>query len=286
MIIVIGLCQMTNLNSVKSFWENNPLWTGESKFVAGSRLFFEEHRSVYIDDCFAGFFDLRFLPPPRPSGQQMRILDLGCGIGFWTTEFAMRGLSNLTAADLTENALKITQKRLNAYDLQVDLKQENAEQLTFSNESFDHVNCQGVIHHTPKTKKTISEIARVLRSGGTASISVYYRNPILRAWPYIRWIGWPLAKLGGGLKGRGRESIFLQKDVDQIVRMYDGDKNPIGKSYTKQKFIDLLTPEFIVEEIYLHFFPARAIPFKIPRRLHRWLDKNLGFMIYASVRKP
>jgi SAM-dependent methyltransferase len=277
---------MTDLNSVQSFWENNPLWTGESEFVAGSRPFFEEHRNIYIDDCFAGHFDLRFMPPPRSNGQHMRILDLGCGIGFWATEFAMRGLNNLTAADLTKNALEITQKRLNAYELEASLKQENAEQLTFPNNSFDHVNCQGVIHHTPNTQKTISEMARVLRSGGTASISVYYRNPILKAWPYIRWIGWLLAKFGGGLKGRGRENIFLQKDVDQIVRLYDGDQNPIGKSYTQRQFMDLLTPEFIVEETYLHFFPARAIPFRIPKIFHRWLDRNLGFMIYASVRKP
>ena len=42
----------------------------------------------------------------------MKILDLGCGIGFWTIEFAMRGFSNLTAADLTQQALAITAQRL------------------------------------------------------------------------------------------------------------------------------------------------------------------------------
>lgn len=55
---------MTDLSQVQEFWENNPLWTGESKFEAGSESFFEEHRKVYIEDCFAGHFDLRFLPPP------------------------------------------------------------------------------------------------------------------------------------------------------------------------------------------------------------------------------
>lgn len=37
--------------------------------------------------------------------------------------------------------------------------------------------------------------------------------------------------------------------------------------------------------LYLHFFPARALPFKIPSVLHRRLDRKLGFMIYATVRK-
>ncbi|PLX61353.1 hypothetical protein [Sedimenticola selenatireducens] len=75
---------MTDLEQVRSFWSENPLWTGESDYAAGSKEFFEEHRNVYIHDCFAGEFDLRFLPPPRSNGQNMRVLDLGCGIGFWT----------------------------------------------------------------------------------------------------------------------------------------------------------------------------------------------------------
>ena len=277
---------MTHLEEVRAFWESNPLWTGESAFEPGSIPFFEEHRSVYLADCFAGAFDLRFLPPPRPNGQDMRVLDLGCGIGFWVSEFAMRGLGNLFAADLTEQALAITARRLEAYGLKAELSRQNAEAMTFPERTFDHVNCQGVIHHTPDTEATVAEIARVLKPGGTASISVYYRNPILRLWPYLRWIGWPLAKLGAGLRGRGREGIFLEGNVDEIVRLYDGAENPIGKSYTRDQFVAMLGRHFEVQETYLHFFPARALPFRIPAGLHRMLDRRLGFMIYATVRKP
>lgn len=81
---------MTSINKVKDFWEENPLWTDESQFQEGTLDFFQEHRKVYHDDCFAGSFDIRFLPPPRKSGQGIMILDLGCGIGFWTTELAVR----------------------------------------------------------------------------------------------------------------------------------------------------------------------------------------------------
>ena len=277
---------MTDLDEVQQFWESNPLWSGESENQLGSIEFFEEHRATYISDCFAGSFDLRFLPPPRKNGQTLEVLDLGCGIGFWVSEFAMRGVSNLHAADLTEKALELTQKRLDGYGLSAKLSQQNAEHLTFEDASFDHVNCQGVIHYTPDTDATIAEIFRVLKPGGTASISVYYRNPILRLWPFIRWIGWPLAKLGAGLKGRGREEIFLESDVDEIVRLYDGIENPIGKSYSKKKIVSMLARYFEVTETYLHFFPARTLPFRIPRLLHKWLDKYLGFMIYVNVSKP
>ena len=104
-------------------------------------------------------------------------------------------------------------------------------------------------------------------------------------WPYLRWLGWPLAKFGGGLKGRGREKIFLERDVDEIVRLYDGSDNPIGKNYTKVQFVKLLEQHFIVKETYLHFFPARSLPFKIPTWLHGFLDKHFGFMVYATVSK-
>ena len=276
---------MANINNVKDFWENNPLWTGESVFEPGTLEFFEEHRSVYIDDCFGGSFDNRFLPPMLKESQQNKILDLGCGIGFWVSEFSKRGLKNLYAADLTQSALDITKKRLEIYNGFADLSIQNAENLTFDDKTFNHVNCQGVIHHTPNTDQTIIEIARVLNEGGTASISVYYRNPILKMWPILRFFAWPLSLFGGGLKGRGRESIFKLKDVDEIVRLYDGSDNPIGKSYTKDTFIKMLNPYFEVQETYLHFFPARALPFKIPKFLHRWLDRNLGFMIYATLKK-
>ena len=225
-------------------------------------------------------------PPPRHNGQNMKILDLGCGIGFWVTEFGMRGFSNLYAADLTEQALALTANRLNMFGVKAELSQQNAENMTFENAKFDHANCQGVIHHIPDTEATVREIARVLKPGGSACISVYYRNSILKSWKYLRLIGWPLALLGGGLKGRGREKIFTKSDIDEIVRLYDGAENPIGKSYTHSQFVNMLGKHFIVNETYLHFFPARALPFTIPAKLHRWLDRNLGFMIYASVQKP
>jgi 2-polyprenyl-3-methyl-5-hydroxy-6-metoxy-1,4-benzoquinol methylase len=276
---------MTSIDSVRNFWEENPLWVGETEFEEGTLEFFLEHRDVYYKDCFAGSFDMRFLPPPRQAGQLMKILDLGCGIGFWTTEFGMRGYSNLHAADLTKKALEITAIRLKLFNLKAELSEQNAEKTNFDDQTFDHVNCQGVIHHTPNTEATLKEIARILKPGGTASISVYYRNIFLRSWKFLRPLGWLISLLGAKLKGRGRENIFKQGNVDEIVRLYDGLENPIGKSYSRKSFTKMLSPCFDIEETYLHFFPARSLPFKIPQFIHEFLDKRLGFMIYATLRK-
>ena len=64
---------MADIQGVRAFWQAHPLWTGESEHAAGSNAFFEEHRRVYIADCFAGDFDLRFLPPPRKGGRPTRL---------------------------------------------------------------------------------------------------------------------------------------------------------------------------------------------------------------------
>ena len=275
---------MTCIHKVREFWEKSPLWSGESKHQPGSLKFFKEHKRTYYEDCFAGSFDPRFLPPNNKT-KSLKILDLGCGIGFWTTEFASRGFTHVYAADLTQKALDLTAIRLAFSNLKADLSLQNAEKTSFEDESFDHVNCQGVIHHTPDTHAAVKEISRILKPNGSASISVYYRNVFLRAWPILRSLGWLVSMLGGKLKGRGREKIYRESNVDEIVRLYDGVENPIGKSYSQKQLLELLDPYFSVEETYLHFFPARSLPFKIPKFIHRFLDKWCGFMIYATLQK-
>ena len=88
---------------------------------------------------------------------------------------------NLISADLTVEAIRICKMRVPSTSTQ----RENAERLSFEDETFSHVNCQGVIHHTPDTQSCLDEIYRVLEKGGTASVSVYYRNYLLRITGYF-----------------------------------------------------------------------------------------------------
>ncbi len=76
-----------DIHQVREFWEENPLWTGESPYQPGSYEFFEEHRRTYIDDCFAGSFDIRFYPPP---GLMARL----CTSSIWGVE-SVSGLWSL-----------------------------------------------------------------------------------------------------------------------------------------------------------------------------------------------
>ena len=271
------------IDDVRAFWDQNPLWTGESRYPLGTKEFFDEHRQVYISDCFAGFLDERIFPIDIRHG---RILDLGCGVGFWLIEFAERGFRYLYGADLSPNSLALARKRCELYGVSAIFQEENAEKTTFKDEFFDHVNCTGVIHHTPNPETAVREIYRILVPEGSAVVSVYYKNLVIRAWPIFRPMAKFLSLFGAKLPGRKRENIFLEKSIDEIIRIYDGADNPIGIAYTKKEFIDMLEKYFIVEEVYFHFFPARSLPFPIPSMLHRLFDQCIPFLIYANLRKP
>lgn len=271
-----------SVNDVRAFWETSPLWSGESKHKPGTKEFFEEHRAAVIQDGFAGRLDERIFPC---AVNREAVLDLGCGPGFWTVELSMRGSRNVTAADITYRALELTRIRCALYGIRVSTAQQNAERMSFADGAFSHVNCQGVIHHTPDTIACVAEIARVLRPGGTASISVYFHNLLLRNWHRFSWLGSVLSAAGAKLRGRGREGIFLEKDPTEIVRLFDGENNPIGKSYSRAAFLAILERFFTVEETFVHFFPARTLPLRLPSPLHRWLDAHVGFLIYANVTK-
>ena len=272
------------IDDVKNFWETNPLFDGESKYRLGTPDFFEEHRKVFLDDYFAHSFQKNLFIPNLPPDS--KILDLGCGVGFWTIELLLRGdFKNMWAADLTPKAIEITRRRMEYYKLKADLAVQNAEHMTYPDGFFNHVNCQGVIHHTPNPENAIKEISRILARGGTAYISVYYKNIFVRNWEKISALGKLLAKANIGLKGRGREGMLCKDTPEELVKAYDGEDNPVAWCYTKDEILQLVRKFFEVEKIFLHYFPSRIFPIQLPHALHRFLSLNTGFLIHLNLRK-
>lgn len=267
------------VDDVRRFWDANPLFAGESSFEVGSRDFFEEHRRFTLHE-FSGRIAPVFTKDVRPGRE---VLDVGCGIGFWVQEFCRLG-ARTTACDLTERALSVTLRRSAIYGLHADLGQANAEQLPFADESFDHVNCQGVIHHTPDTAACIREFCRVLRPGGTACFSVYYRSLPLRS-PILFRLVTVLVGPMIRMRGRGRESMMSSHSPDELVRKYDGEQNPLGKCYTRSEMEQNIGSQLSVLEVARYAFPRRVFPFGMPDSIHRFLSSWLGLMIVFRCRK-
>ncbi len=269
------------IDDVRRFWSATPLFVGEGSAVPGTREWFEDHERVYFEDCLAKDPSAIFTENLSPAA---RILDVGCGPGFWVRFFARRGFTNVTGCDLTQAAVDLTNRSLELFGLTGKAGVGNAEDLPYADGAFDHVNCQGVIHHTPDARKAVEEMARVLTPGGTVCLSVYYRNWLLRRPWALRLI----ARLFGrsvSLRGRGRESILSSGDADEIVRVYDGRQNPIGRAYTERELRRLLDGPFAVQRVERFYFPARALSIRVPAWLHRWLGRHCGLMIIVRGRK-
>ena len=268
-----------DIESVRRFWNEHPLFVGEASHAAGDRQFFEEHQRVTRAD-HAGVFPA-FFQDVRPD---INALDVGCGIGFWVEELAARG-ARVSACDLTDAAVALTTRRARLFGFDADVRVANAEALPYGDAQFDHVNCQGVIHHTPNTSKCVAEFSRVLRPGGTASISVYYRSFILRSprlYQFVSSVARPFVKV----PGRGRDRMLSAPSPEEIVRQYDGLDNPIGRAYTNDEFRALLSPHLDVIEFQRFGFPRRFIQIGLPASAQGLLNRNFGLMIMARCRKP
>lgn len=281
---IVNKKRPVTLAEVKSFWELNPVNNEEGAPALGTREWFVEAEKILFTDCFANgqpgsiYFD--------GLKTDSRLLDVGCGHGFWTRQFIQRGFINVTACDLTLTGVNLTRRSFDVLNFshKPELTVANAEQLPFKSESFDHVNCQGVIHHTPDTEGCIREFHRLLKPGGSCLITIYHRNWLLQRPGLLKATGPILNKLVS-LKGRGRESLLNDPSPDEIVRRYDGHDNPLGKSYTTEQALKLFGPYFHLTDFERHFFPARALPFPIPKMVHRYLHLHYGLMLVLKGTK-
>ena len=96
-------------------------------------------------------------------------LDLGTGTARIPIILAKRVPNvQITAIDLSSNMLNIGQKHVNQAELtnRILLKKADAKNLPYTNQSFDGVFSNSIIHHIPDPSSVILEIKRVLKPQG------------------------------------------------------------------------------------------------------------------------
>jgi ubiquinone/menaquinone biosynthesis C-methylase UbiE len=201
---------------VREFWNTHPCGTQFTHLVPGSKEFYEEvERFRYQTQPFMrtvmGFDDFK----------GKKLLEIGCGLGTDLLQFA-RGGADVTGIDLTPVSIELVKKRFALYGLAVRAQVADAEHLPFSDNAFDVVYSFGVLHHTPNTQQAIHEVYRVLKPGGRIIIMLYHRHSMHVA------LGSLYAKVRDLTKARLKTS-------EEWVRIYDGDGNPLGKSYTRNE---------------------------------------------------
>lgn len=95
-----------------------------------------------------------------------RTLEVGCGAG---NILAQVPSVQRVGIDLSDHLLAIARRNCGP---RVELCKGNAEELPFADASFDRVFCTEVIEHVQHPERVLRELARVLRTGGRAVVSL------------------------------------------------------------------------------------------------------------------
>jgi len=117
------------------------------------------------------------LPPPRPAGQPMRILDAGCGTGVSTDYLAhLNPGAEILAVDISPGTLEVARERLRrsgGHEL-ATVRIENRSLLELQGEGpFDYINSVGVLHHLRQPEAGLKALAALLKPGALLHLFLY-----------------------------------------------------------------------------------------------------------------
>jgi len=251
------------ITKVSDYWNSRPCNIRHSPKPVGSREYFDEveARKYFVESHIPRFADFA-----RWKGK--RVLEIGCGIGTDTLNFARHG-AQVTAVDLTEKSLDVARQRTRVFGLEdrVRFIQANAEKLSESVpvEPYDLVYSFGVIHHTPHPEWVLEEIRKYVTPVSTVKIMVYNR------WSWkVLWV----------LFGYGKGQFWK---LNRLIAEYSEAQTgcPVTYSYSRSAGRQLLEDHgFRVTGVMVdHIFPY-SIPEYVKYQYKmvwyfRWMPKSL-----------
>lgn len=207
-----------------------------------------------------------------------RLLEVGCGMGTDLLQFA-RGGTNCTGVDLTPQSVEISRRHFALYDMPGDFLISDGERLPFSDESFDVVYSNGVLHHTPDTSGAVREIHRVLKPGGIAKVMLYNRHSLNYWGEMILHRGLLRGEL---LRGRSPEEI-----MSRWVEYSEHGGRPLVKVFSRKQARKLFDP-FAEVNIHIEQLMRAEFPLVgrlIPERLFKLLKRHMGWNLIVTATK-
>jgi 2-polyprenyl-3-methyl-5-hydroxy-6-metoxy-1,4-benzoquinol methylase len=269
----------TPITRVSDYWNSRPCNIRHSPKPVGSREYFDEveARKYFVESHIPAFADFA-----RWKGK--RVLEIGCGIGTDTLNFARHG-AQVTAVDLTEKSLEVARQRAKVFGLDENIRfiQANAEKLSESVpvEPYDLVYSFGVIHHTPHPERVLEEIRKYTHPGSTVKIMVYNR------WSWkVLWV----------LFGYGKGQFWK---LNQLIATYSEAQTgcPVTYSYSRSSgrrwledhgfrvtrvMVDHIFPYSIPE--YVKYQYKRVWYFRwMPKPLFRVLERLFGWHLCLTA---
>jgi ubiquinone/menaquinone biosynthesis C-methylase UbiE len=246
-----------SLQAVHDYWNSHTLgfqYVTERGLEPGSAAFFE-HIRPWMNPFKFPWIMARIEREARLL-QGKHLLEIGCGMGYDSLEFLKRGV-RVTATDLTPNAVALTRRHFALEGVSAeDVRTANALDLPFASNTFDAVWANGVLHATGNTRRAIAEVGRVLKPGGRAIISHFYRRP---SWMYL-------------LSRYGRENIE-----------YKEEDPPVNDFYTEAEILAMFEGFRILEAAREHY---RALPVRrdgLKAALYRYAFRPLYNLLPAPL---
>jgi 2-polyprenyl-3-methyl-5-hydroxy-6-metoxy-1,4-benzoquinol methylase len=267
------------VESVRDYWNRRPCNIRHSPQPVGSREYFDEveARKYFVEPHIPGFADFK-----RWRGKN--VLEIGCGIGTDTINFARHG-AHVTVAELSDESMKLAALRAEVFGLADDIEfhNGNAEELrTFVPVTpQDLVYSFGVIHHSPHPERILEQATSYVRPGATLKVMVYNR----RSWKVL----WMVLKYGKG-NFRQTRRLIAEHSESQFG-------SPVTYAYTKAELRELLSRSgFRVTDMFVdHIFPWRIKDYLqyryvkvwyfrwLPDRVFRMLERRLGWHLCATA---
>jgi len=160
------------LEKVKKYWNDRPCNIRHSDKELGTMEYFEEveSRRYKVEPHILEFADF-------PSWKGKKVLEIGCGIGTDSISFLKNG-AELTSVDLSDESLKLTEKRVSVYGFNADLRYANAENLSeyINPTKFDLIYSFGVLHHTPNPIDSFREVTKYMDKDSEFRAMVYHKG--------------------------------------------------------------------------------------------------------------
>jgi ubiquinone/menaquinone biosynthesis C-methylase UbiE len=252
-----------SIADVQRYWDTRPCNIRHSTKPVGSKEYFDEveARKYLVEPHIPAFAEF-----DRWRGK--RVLEVGCGIGTDSINFARAG-AELTAVELSGESLSIAVQRADVMGVadRIRFVQANAEELTsvLDDEPYDLVYSFGVVHHTPHPERALTEMRALTARGGTLKLMVYHR----RSWK-VFWIV--------AAEGQGR---FWK--TDELVAEHSEAQTgcPVTFAYTRQEARELIEQSgFRVQDLHVdHVFPYRVRDYVeyryVKQPYFRWMPEPL-----------
>ncbi len=119
-----------------------------------------------------------------PDLRALKVLDLGCGYGWFCRWAAKQAAASVTGIDISEKMLAKARAETTAKI--IDYRRADLETLDLVEDGFDLVYSSLVFHYVADTVKLYRTIRRALRTGGRLVFSI--EHPILMASGEAGWI--------------------------------------------------------------------------------------------------